>query len=559
MYLLKRFALVLFYVVCFSDSAFAQSPNIKENVDFTSALSKANAGTITFASKDIALAEYTENDFLTSYQLTNRSQLFMTAFLEKPLSKYLPGLSPGKPSSKELDSIGSYYFSFYVDDSLIYVCGLPPDNVEPEEKIAQTIVRKSLIARPRQRTWGESIWNLFLRSGGQQALTEGKHTFKLEMRPFIATSTPSVGEIIAKGQLALNVRLDPKINISTVQLHKVQPYAGLGVSHDKFDRNKIKELKGKTDEHVFKDITSIVVLKNGKLLIEEYFNGANRNTLHDVRSVGKSFASTAAGIAIGEGFLKSENQHLMEFYNLKKFANYAPRKDSTTIKDLLTMSAPFEGNDDKRESAGNEEKMYPTSDWVKFTLDVPVDSIRPNTEWHYFTAGVVLLGDIIDKKVPGGLERYTDEKLFKPLGITQYKWQYTPQKVASTAGGIQMNALDFAKYGQLYKNAGKWNGRQIIPKDWVTKTFTRHRAIPGRTDEYYGYLFWNKKYEVKNREYETFYCAGNGGNKIFVFKDQPLVVVVTATAFGAPYAHAQVDKMMAEYILPAIMEHGSGK
>jgi CubicO group peptidase (beta-lactamase class C family) len=188
-----------------------------------------------------------------------------------------------------------------------------------------------------------------------------------------------------------------------------------------------------------------------------------------------------------------------------------------------------------------------------------VDSTRPETEWHYFTAGVVLLGDIIDKKVPGGLERYTDEKLFKPLGITQYKWQYTPQKVANTAGGIQMNALDFAKYGQLYKNAGKWNGQQIIPKDWVTKTFTRHKAIPGRTDEYYGYLFWNKTYEVKNRQYETFYCAGNGGNKIFVFKDQPLVVVVTATAFGAPYAHAQVDKILAEYILPAIMEHGSEK
>lgn len=123
------------------------------------------------------------------------------------------------------------------------------------------------------------------------------------------------------------------------------------------------------------------------------------------------------------------------------------------------MSAAFEGNDDKRESAGNEEKMYPTKDWVKFTLDLPVDSVGAKGEWHYFTAGVVLLGDIIDKKVPGGLEKYADEKLFKPLGITKYKWQYTPQKVANTAGGIQMNALDFAKYGQLYKNNGKWNGR----------------------------------------------------------------------------------------------------
>lgn len=87
----------------------------------------------------------------------------------------------------------------------------------------------------------------------------------------------------------------------------------------------------------------------------------------------------------------------------------------------------------------------------------------------------------------------------------------------------------------------------------MNKTFTKHKAIPGRTDEHYGYLFWNRKYSVNGRQYETFYCAGNGGNKIFVFKDQPLVVVITSTAYGAPYSHAQVDKMMTDYILPAVI------
>jgi CubicO group peptidase (beta-lactamase class C family) len=115
-----------------------------------------------------------------------------------------------------------------------------------------------------------------------------------------------------------------------------------------------------------------------------------------------------------------------------------------------------------------------------------------------------------------------------------------------------MNALDFAKYGQLYKNGGLWNGKQLIPRVWVQKTFTPHKIIPGRTNEYYGYLFWNRIYQVNGQAYETYYCAGNGGNKIYIFKDQPLVVVVTATAFGTSYAHAQVDKMMEEYILPAL-------
>jgi CubicO group peptidase (beta-lactamase class C family) len=119
-----------------------------------------------------------------------------------------------------------------------------------------------------------------------------------------------------------------------------------------------------------------------------------------------------------------------------------------------------------------------------------------------------------------------------------------------------MNALDFAKYGQLYSNAGQWNGVQIVPRAWVERTFTKQKSIPNRNDESYGYLFWNKRYHVRNESYEVFYCAGNGGNSIFIFRDQPLVVVVTATAYGAPYAHRQVDRMMEEYILPSVIGAG---
>jgi CubicO group peptidase (beta-lactamase class C family) len=167
------------------------------------------------------------------------------------------------------------------------------------------------------------------------------------------------------------------------------------------------------------------------------------------------------GIAIADGYCKNEHQILKEFYNLRNFANYSSEKENTTIRELFTMSSPFEGNDNKGNSLGNEENMYPTSDWVKFTLDLPIDTAYAGGMWHYFTAGVVLLGDILHKSVPGGLEAYAHQKLFKPLGIVNYKWQYTLKKVANTAGGIQMNALDFAKYAQLYKNgengtAGKY-------------------------------------------------------------------------------------------------------
>jgi hypothetical protein len=75
-----------------------------------------------------------------------------------------------------------------------------------------------------------------------------------------------------------------------------------------------------------------------------------------------------------------------------------------------------------------------------------------------------------------------------------------------------------------------------------------------RNNEFYGYLFWNKSFPVGSKTYEAFYCAGNGGNYIIVFKDQPLVIVITATAYGQSYAHPQVNKMVTDYILPAILK-----
>jgi len=530
----------------------AQPNTLSANRPLNSSVGQSYIGQLTFTATDIPLATCQASDFLTNYTLTPKSGLFITAFLGKSLVKHLSALFPQR-STQELINLGSYQFSFYVDERLIYVCNLPPDNIEPGIKQTETVLKKPFIARPRQRSWGESIWILFLRNGGQQALTEGQHRFRVELRPFLQTAEPQVGTMVAEGQLNLNVQLDPPVNPDTIQLRALQPYAGLAVSADSFDITRIKTLKGKIDADVFKNITSVVVLKKGKLLIEEYFNNADRSTQHDVRSVGKSFASTATGIALGEGYLKSEAQPLKAFYNLKDFAHYSPRKETITLKELLTMSSALEGNDDRPESIGNEENMYPTANWVKFALDLPVDTVRRAADWHYFTAGVVLLGDIINKSVPDGLERYMDQKLFSPLGIRTYSWQHTPQQVANTAGGIRMNALDFAKYGQLYQNEGRWNGQQILPKAWVDKTFFRYKAIPGRPNEYYGYLFWNKTYSVKGHSYETYYCAGNGGNKIYVFTDQPLVVVVTATAFNTAYAHTQVDRMMEEYILPAVV------
>lgn len=549
---MKRFLLVCYWTLIHALLIYAQQEDIVKTQGITSSLHRDNIGRIFFSSKDIALSELQASDFLNTYKLTNKSSLFFIVFMGNSMTNYLHDIAPALPADS-LVKIGNYQFTFFVDGRLVYQSNLYPGAPRANIQDSATVINKPLIDNEKgYGIWSESFWNRFMRFGGDSTLTEGKHILKMEIRPYLKKGDVKVGELIAAGELNLVVERKPVINIANINLSPVKSYNGFPVSQEPFDSSKIKELKGNIEEGVFKKISSIVVIKQGKLLLEEYFNGETRNTLHDPRSVGKSFASTITGIAIHENYLQSENQKLKEFYQLNSFKNYAASKENVTIKDLLTMSAAFDGNDDDGNSPGNEENMYPTKDWVKFTLDLPVKADTAKKEWHYFTAGVVLLGDILNGRVPGGLEKYANEKLFKPLGILNYKWPYTPQKLPSTAGGIQMNALDFAKYGQLYKNEGTWNGKQVIPKEWVIKTFTKQQQIAGRNNEFYGYLFWNKSFQVKNKMYEAFYCAGNGGNYIVVFKDQPLVIVVTSIAYGQAYAHSQVHKMITDYILPAV-------
>ncbi len=536
-------------LLLFLSSVLAQTDIVKSD-GITTPLHKANLGKLIFTAKPASVVELQETDFLETVELKETATLNFRAFMANSLTNYLHRLAP-QLSVNELTQQGNYQLSFLVDGVLVHQENLNPYWVSAENKNKQTIFGASLVDaaepdRPR-------ILKLFLWNGGAEALTPGKHRFRIELRPYLRTSELKVGDLIAAGEILLVVPPKPGIDNRPSAIQPVLPNSGWETSKASYDNEKIKELNLRIAENLYRDIKSLVVIKDGKLLIEEYFNGATRDTLHDTRSVGKSFVAPIMGLAIQDGHIKSENQTLKDFYDLQKFANFSPKKETVTIKSLLTMSSGFDGNDDDENSPGNEEKMYPTADWVKFALDVPMDEKRKVGEkWTYFTAGVVVLGDIINKSVPGGLEKYADIKLFKPLGITKYEWQYTPQKVPNTAGGLRMRSLDLARFGALHRNGGRWDGKQIIPHEWVEKSLTKHIGLGGNTE--YGYLFWNTTLNFGGKKHEAFFATGNGGSKIFMFKDQPLVIVITGTAYGKWYMHAQVFNMMERYILPAVIK-----
>ncbi len=339
--------------------------------------------------------------------------------------------------------------------------------------------------------------------------------------------------------------------VSPRSAHAQDDSQGWKRSTQTFDKERIDALDAKVADQTYQQINSIIVIRDGELLVERYYNGATATDTHNPRSVGKTFASAVLGIAIEEGHIQGLDQTLGDFYDLTEFDNSSGKKASVTLEQLLTMTSGFEGFDFDPESIGNEENMYPTADWVEWTLNLPMADREPGDSWAYFTAGIVVLGDILNRAVPGGLEAYAHRKLFAPLGIDSYEWQHTPQRVANTAGGVQLTPLGFAKFGEMYRTGGTWQGSRVLPIGWAEASLEpRVEAVDGFR---YGYLWWCDAFEVDGTSLPYSACSGNGGNKIFVFRDQPLVAVVTASAYGQPYAHRQVNDLMVNHVLPTVL------
>ena len=514
---------------------------------------RSNTGKIAFMTDWIPIADFNQNDFVNDISLTNISDFSLRIFLDKTLTYYLSELMPNF-TVRELCDMGNFQFSFEVDDKELFIHNLPTGAGSCEYKNTTTVYGVPLINQRNPDHWGRFLWMKFMKKGGgQQALAEGQHKLSIKIRPYIQAEKLKVGPVIAEGEVNLSF-IESQVSESDLEIQKIKATNKWQVSNEKYDEKLIRKLNKKIAQNYFKDITSIVVIKQGKLLIEEYFNGANRNTLHDTRSVGKTLASTLFGLAIDEGHIRSEHQPLTEFYQLKSYENHSMLKENVTIESLLTMSSGFSGSDMDANSVGNEENMYPTADWVEFSLNLPMDKNKTlSKNWDYLTAGAVLLGDILDKSVPEGLEKYAQGKLFEPLGISEYEWQYTPNNVPNTAGGFKMSALDNARWGQLYIDKGMYNNKSILPQQWVEKSLTKHIQLPELDNEFYGYLLWNKQLKVNNEQIEIYYASGNGGNRVVIQKELGIVIVVTARAYNQPYMHHQADEIIKYYLLPSVM------
>jgi CubicO group peptidase (beta-lactamase class C family) len=300
-------------------------------------------------------------------------------------------------------------------------------------------------------------------------------------------------------------------------------------------------------------IHSVLILRNNKLVFEEYFNGYNRNALNNLYSVTKSFCSALTGIAIDRQYIKSENDPIKTYlpeYNDVDWTN----KDKITIYHLLTMSSGLEWDEDTAPygTAGNSHtKMNQSPEQVRYVLQRPLIS-EPGSRFTYNSGGVVVLGKIISNSIDMELDTFATRYLFKPLGIKKHKWYIYPSGIYLTSGDLQLTSRDMAKFGLLYLNHGKWNGKQIISEDWI-KQSAKSQISPSY-ETYYGYLFWKQPFLLLNgQRIEAYAAEGFGGQLIFVLPTYNMVVVFTSGVdWNQEKLLYQPFEMLQQFIIPAV-------
>ena len=147
---------------------------------------------------------------------------------------------------------------------------------------------------------------------------------------------------------------------------------------------------------------------------------------------------------------------------------------------------------------------------------------------------------------------FASRNLFAPLGIARAEWQFSPVGQAMTGGGLGLRGRDLLALGQLYAGGGVWQGRRLVSERWVRASTAPHVRVEDQPDTEYGYLWWLHPFKSGGKTYAAYSMAGNGGNKVAVFPDLDMVVVVASTNYNARGMHQQTERMLADYILAAV-------
>jgi CubicO group peptidase (beta-lactamase class C family) len=334
--------------------------------------------------------------------------------------------------------------------------------------------------------------------------------------------------------------------------------------------NELLSLLSKPNNY---DINGLLVVKDGKLVFENYYPGDellftdelsftrkvfDRDTKHCLASSTKSITSILFGIAVDQGKITNIDESMFA-----SFPEYASLnnilKGRITLRHMLTMTSGLAWDESTypfTDSRNNLVQMALSPDPVQYMLEKHVVS-KPGETWFYNSGTTNLLGAVLNRKTGIPMAKYAAENLFKPLGITDYLWQSFPNApdMAIASSLLYLRPRDMAKVGQLFLQQGMWNGKQVVSAGWVKASTDASIPVPidygpGFQNTGYGYQWWRGTFTKGNTE--AFYSAGFGGQFIFIMPSINTVIVMTGSNYDHPY-NDMLD-IVNSYILGAIIK-----
>lgn len=286
---------------------------------------------------------------------------------------------------------------------------------------------------------------------------------------------------------------------------------------------------------------SLIVLRHGTIVTEDYFSVFRQGVRHHLYSATKSFTSALVGIAIAEGAIAGVQERLVDLLPEVDTLTSDPRWEAVTLEDLLTMTSGIdwpESATSYRSSRNILMQMITNRNWVEFILRRPMVA-EPGSRFNYSTADSHLLSAILDRATGTDARTFAGTHLLEPIGASGATWRADPQGITFGGGGIWLTPRDMARFGYLYLNRGRWGDRQIVPAEWVEASTTAQTSACC-VASYYGYQWW----VLGNGGYAA---VGYRGQRIFVYPRLDLVVVVTAGL-----ADSSPEVLVNSFIIPAV-------
>jgi CubicO group peptidase (beta-lactamase class C family) len=286
-------------------------------------------------------------------------------------------------------------------------------------------------------------------------------------------------------------------------------------------------------------IDSLLIVRNGKLVVESYIAPFDVESAHIIHSCTKSIVSTLIGIAIDQAYIENVDVPVLDLFPDHTFDNVDAGKEAMTLEHLLMMAGGLECRDSYLYQWGGLRRMISTDDWPQYVLDLPME-YEPGTHFEYCNGGSHTLSAIIEETTGTNTLEFAQEHLFDPLGITDIDWPADPQGINIGWGEVHLRPVDMAKIGYLFLSEGVWDDEQIVSAEWVAAATSPH--IPATLSDNYGYQWWVDD--------EGYYMAlGYAGQFIYVVPDQELVVVFVSDLPDRAFFYP--ESLLNRYIIPA--------